>query len=389
MLVLDRRAPGDAAAAAGGMSRRAVMRGLGLGAGAVLLGGCGGPGGPAGSAPGRIQARDQRGRAIELDGPARRIVTIVIPAASLLVALDSGPGRLVGVNSSGAQAIRQGILGEMFPAAVAIPGDVADQSFAPNVETILGLDPDLVIQWGDRGSEIIAPLESAGLTVAGLSYGTQADLETWIELFGTLIGRRERARLLVDRMHQRLDALRARVTATAVTTATRPRILYLYQARGGLKVGGGGTYNDFYIDLVGGVNPAAGLPDQPAVDPEQVLAWDPDVILVGNFDAATPADVYDVAAWRGLSAVRRRRVYKIPLGGYRWDPPCQESPLMWSWLHALAHPDADPSAGRALRAAMVEEYQLLYGHALTDGQIDRILMTEQNAVSAHYEMFRA
>lgn len=386
MLVLDRRARGGVANHAGGVSRRAVVRGLGLAAGAVVLGGCGGAGGPTGSTPGRIQARDQRGRPIELDGPARRIVTIVIPAASLLVALDSGPGRLVGVNSSAAQAIRQGILGEMFPAAAGIRGDVADQSFAPNVETILGLDPDLVIQWGDRGSEIIAPLESAGLTVVELSYGTQADLETWIGLFGTLIDRPARARLLVDRMHQRLDALRARVTATA---GSRPKILYLYQARGGLKVGGGGTYNDFYIDLVGGVNPAVGLPDQPSVDPEQVLAWDPDVILVGNFDAATPADVYDVAAWRGMSAVRERRVYKIPLGGYRWDPPCQESPLMWSWLHAVAHPDADPAAGRALRAAMVDEYRLLYGHSLTDPQIDRILMIEQNAASAHYEMFRA
>ena len=49
-----------------------------------------------------------------------------------------------------------------------------------------------------------------------------------------------------------------------------------------------------------------------AVDVEQVVAWDPDVILLGNFDAAMPEDVYRSPAWRSLSAVRSRRVYKVP-----------------------------------------------------------------------------
>ena len=42
--------------------------------------------------------------------------------------------------------------------------------------------------------------------------------------------------------------------------------------------------------------------------------------------------------WQNVSAVRERRVYKVPLGGYRWDPPGQESPLMWHWLTDIAFP---------------------------------------------------
>jgi iron complex transport system substrate-binding protein len=366
----------------GGVSRRSLLRGLGVGAGAFAAGACGapGPGGPAGGTGPSVV--DQRGRRLELAGPVRRLVTIVIPAASMLMAIDSGVDCLVGMNSSAATAIRDGILGKIFPAAAHIAGDVADDSFAPNVESIVALDPDVVVQWGDRGSEIIAPLENAGVMVLGLKYGTQQDLETWIGLFGTLLGKPDRAAALVGRMHERLAGFRS----ASPSAAGKPKILYFNRLRGGITVGGNGSYNDFYINLVGGTNPAAGLSSQAGVSAEQVLAWDPDIVLVGNFDSATPEDVYANPAWQGMSAVRSRRVYKIPLGGYRWDPPCAESPLMWQWLRSIAFLDA--GAGQ-LRAQMQDDYRFLYNYDLTDADVDRILWTDVNAGSANYRWLYA
>ena len=78
------------------------------------------------------------------------------------------------------------------------------------------------------------------------------------------------------------------------------------------------------------------------LDVEQVLRWDPEVILLGNFDPAMPQDIYSDPVWQNISAVRSRRVYKVPLGGYRWDPPGQESPLMWHWLSDIAFPQTRP-----------------------------------------------
>ena len=365
-----------------GVSRRSLLRGVGVGAGALALGACGTPGsGGAGGGAG-LSVVDQRGRRIELAGPVRRLVTIVIPAASMVAAIDSGVDHLVGMNSSAAKAIQDGILGKIFPAADRIPGDVADDSFAPNVESIVALDPDVVVQWGDRGSEIIAPLENAGVRVLGLRYGTQQDLETWIGLFGTLLGKPDRAAALVGRMHDRLAAIRS----APPIVAGKPKILYFNRMRGGMTIGGNGSYTDFYINLVGGTNPAAGLSSQASVSAEQVLAWDPDVVLVGNFDSATPEDVYGNPVWQGMSAVRSRRVYKVPLGGYRWDPPCAESPLMWQWLRSIAFPEA--GAGQ-LRAQMHDDYRFLYNYDLTDADVDRILWTDLNAGSANYRRLYA
>ena len=64
-----------------------------------------------------------------------------------------------------------GSWGRSSPQAQDVRHDVADDTFTPNVEAVLALQPDLVIQWGDQGTGLIAPLENAGLAVVGLRTG--------------------------------------------------------------------------------------------------------------------------------------------------------------------------------------------------------------------------
>ena len=82
--------------------------------------------------------------------------------------------------------------------------------------------------------------------------------------------------------------------------------------------------------------------------------------------------------------MRSRRVYKVPLGGYRWDPPSHESPLMWRWLGQVVRPGA---ARVDLRAEVDRYYRLYYGRTPTAAQLRSILWSEANAGSAHYEQF--
>ncbi|MCG8351679.1 MAG: ABC transporter substrate-binding protein [Chloroflexales bacterium] len=328
-----------------------------------------------------ITVTDQRGTTLTLDQPADQIVTIPIPAAALMMAVDGSSERLVGIHPSSAQAIQGEILGEIFPEAGSIPSDVVGEGFAPNVESILALNPDLVIQWGNRGADLTAPLENAGLNVAGLNYGTQEDLETWITLFGDMIGEPERATQIIDWQRSSL----AEIQTQAETIGDEPpRIIYFNRLGEELRVAGSDTYNDFYIQLVGGVNPAAEVNGFTAVNAEQVLTWNPDIVLIGNFDEATPDDVYQNPLWQEMSAVVNQRVYKAPLGGYRWDPPNQESPLLWRWLAVLAFPEV---YAFDLRNDIRENYQLLYDYEPTEEQIDRILQLDVNIGAAAYERF--
>jgi len=49
-----------------------------------------------------------------------------------------------------------------------------------------------------------------------------------------------------------------------------------------LRVAGGKSYNNFYIDLAGGKNVANELGMFAVVGVEQILAWDPEVILLNG-----------------------------------------------------------------------------------------------------------
>jgi iron complex transport system substrate-binding protein len=120
----------------------------------------------------------------------------------------------------------------------------------------------------------------------------------------------------------------------------------------------------FNMVLLGAVNPARGGDFDwraKTVNAEQILAWDPDMILLNGFEEQlSPEDVYRGPVFADLSAVRHRRVYKFPLGGYRWDPESHESPLSWMWLSMVLYPD---NFDWPLRSVLAEQYQEIYDHA--------------------------
>ncbi|WP_427018101.1 ABC transporter substrate-binding protein [Pseudarthrobacter sp. P1] len=366
------------------VNRRAVLSMILAGGGAAALAACGPPN--AGSPPatgGPITLTDQRGKTLTFDKPVIRVVTIPMPSASLLVAVDQGADHLAAMHNASWVAMRDGTMGQMFPAVLEIPHDIATDDFTPNVESIRALNPDVVVQWSD--SRLTEPLENAGLKVIGLTNtGQQQDVDAWAALFATMLGKPDRAVQMKARSDGKLKAIQA----LAATRAAGSSILYINRFTGGLKVAGTGSYNDFYIKLVGGSNPATGPhgvagKGMVGVDVEQVLSWDPEVILLGNFDNALPKDVYSDPVLASTSAARNKRVYKVPLGGYRWDPPGQESPLMWQWLLDISFPVPSSS----LRATIPEYYGFLYGRTPTPAEIDTMLWLDANGGSANYQQF--
>ncbi|MCZ2403500.1 ABC transporter substrate-binding protein [Paenarthrobacter sp. Z7-10] len=313
------------------------------------------------------------------------MVTIPMPTASLLIAVDRRADHLVGMHNASWQAIRSGTMGRMFPDALKIPHGIATADFTPNVESIRALNPEAVVQWSD--SQLTDPLENAGLKVIGLANtGQQSDVDAWISLFAAMLGKPDRAMEMKARSDDELHTILALASGRS---GPGPGVLYFNRFSGGLKVAGNGSYNDFYIKAVGARNPATGDAGvkgsgMVGVDIEQVLAWNPDIMLLGNFDDALPPDLYSDSVWQNVAAVRNRRVYKVPLGGYRWDPPGQESPLMWRWLTDICFPRSGAST---LRGVIPGYFDFLYGRKPDQEEIDTMLWMNANSRSANYQQF--
>lgn len=332
-----------------------------------------------------IAVKDMQGRPLRLESPAERLITIPIPLASTVIALDGTINRLVGMHPLAKSAIETSYLGTLFPEAAKIESSIINgaspEGFAPNVEAVAALRPDLVVQWGGQGEDIVAPLENAGLKTGLVVYGDESRAREMLGFVGSVIGADEKARMLLDWRNTTWNAI-SEISKT-VAEKERPKVVYLLRAKNGLQVAGGGTYYDSYIKLAGGINPAAGLSNFKIVNTEQMAQWDPDVILLNNFeDGLDLSAITDDPILSATSAARNKRVYKLPMGGYRWDPPSQESPLTWMWLATLLHPDRfafDP------RAEIKAWYPKIYGATPSDAEIDGILRIKMNGGSAGYD----
>ena len=345
---------------------------------ALVVGAC------ANRASAQMRVDDQRGRPIVLPRPAERIVALPVPMASIVMALDGNSRRIVGMHPSARQSIQEGFLRRIFPEALSINADVTRGGmFAPNLESILTLRPDVVLQWTEPADAIRA-VEGAGLTVVGLTNSppTQRIHERNLAIVGEVIGRQKRVAELI-RMQQEMQR-RIEEAVAGLPASQKPRVLYLSGVRQSMRPAGRDTYQNFWIGLTGGANVAAFAGMNIAVNLEQIIAWNPQVVFIGTFDDATPDDIMRSPALAGVAAVRDRRVYKLPHGGYRWDPGSHESHLTWQWAVTLLHPER---AHFDLRGSMRDVYMFLYRYKLTDADIDEILQVRLNGSMEGYAAF--
>ena len=326
------------------------------------------------------QVVDQSGRTVELPEKVDHVVAIPIPLASMIMAVDGGPQRLSGMNIASRADFEFGLLGRMFPEATEVPSQVAGEGFVPNVEALAATGAQLVFQWGDRGDGIINPISALGIPVITVLYGDSSHASGWLRLVGAGLGKAERGNALADWFEQRSRDIAEH--ASQVPDDQRPRVLYLQRSRSGLIAAGKGSSVDGDIRMANGINVAEGVPGFAPVDVEQLLVWDPEVILLNNFEPGLlPSEFYQDTRLSTLSAVREKRVYSYPHGGFRWDPPSQESPLALDWLASVFHPE---HAQPGLRERIREAYQLLYGYDVTDEDLDHLLKIKGQGDSAHY-----
>jgi iron complex transport system substrate-binding protein len=182
----------------------------------------------------------------------------------------------------------------------------------PNVEILLALVPDLVISSGLEKPEVLAVLQQENIRVVNVQpHGFMAsfpELFDAISEIGEATGREAAAQSLVASMQSELAGVAARVGA--IEDTRRPRV-FVEVEESPLMTAGRGSFLDDLIARAGGQNVAREIDAAyPRIDAEQVIAWDPEVILIAHSNAPGEAAkrLAEHIGWSRVAAVQQKKI---------------------------------------------------------------------------------
>ena len=324
---------------------------------------------PSTSAAG-VTVTDFRGKEISLPGPAERIVCLLESALTGLYMLGA-EDRLVGISTNVYQ-------GTVFTYYAAMDERVRNKTLPTpgnwdfvNIENVVTLQPDLVIIWSHQ-EESIRAMEEKGIPVFGLFLKSFEDVHREIRALGELTGTGERAEELVTHTEETLEDIRKRTSG--LTEEERVRV-YLMWAQGELETAGKNSTGNELIELGGGVNVAAGIGQEHlVVNMENVLIWDPQVVVMWYNTRKDPADIMDLPVWRSISAAKNRRVHEFPdiFSCDFWTLKyllVVEMVAKWCYPAQFAHID--------LNMARIDLFQTFYGDKLPASALPELSLEER------------
>ena len=255
-------------------------------------------------------------------------------------------------------------------------GRLAGRGSTVSTETLLKLKPDLIFDIGTVDDTYLSAAQRVAQQT-GIPYvlvdGRLPDSPRQLREVGRLLGvgaRGEQLALYAEETFALVNRLRR-----SLAVENRPRV-YLGRGIDGLETGLEGSINMEVIEFAGGSNvaAAAGKGGLTRVSMEQILDWNPEIILTQEREFARR--VISDPLWHSLVAVRSGRVYCAPNLPFGWldGPPGVNRLIGVRWLLARLHPEQAPTSVRDdLRVATADFYRLFYGTDLPKDELDRLL----------------
>jgi len=239
---------------------------------------------------------DGLGREMSLDGPAQRIVSLAPSNTEMLFAIGAGD-----------QVVGRDNLSD-YPEAASTVTDIGSAFEALNTELIVSLEPDLVLAAEINTAEQVKQLEDLGLTVYYLKNPlTLEEMYGNLELVAQLTGHQEETAALIESLKARVAAVDEKIAPIS----SRFTVFYELDATDPAKpyTAGKGTFITQLIDRAGGYNIASDLDGYPQLSLEQVVAEDPDFIILGDARYGITAEsIAQRPGWENLSAVKNGQV---------------------------------------------------------------------------------
>ena len=300
-----------------------------------------------------VTVTDQAGREVTIEEEPQKLVSGYYISTSLLIALDLDE-KLVGIE---AKADTRSIYHLSAPELLELPSVGTAKEF--DLEGCAALEPDLVILPMSL-QDTAGTLEELGIQALVVNPEDQELLSGMISLIGTVTNTEGRAQSLLDFTSEQEARL-----AEALADVETPSV-YLAGNSSLLSTAGDAMYQSDMIRMAGGVNAAAEITDTywAEISYEQLLAWDPEYIVLASDADYTVEDVLADQNLAECTAVVNGNVYQIPGDAEAWDSPVPSGILGAVWLSSVLHPEECPEADSA--AVIDEYYETFYGFTYSE-----------------------
>lgn len=244
-----------------------------------------------------ITLTDVLDRQVTFDAPAQRVVVGFYPEDYMAIGTEAAYDRVVGMSKYIWQA--RPANWEMYldhrPSLDEIPGIGRVDTKTFSVEKVISLNPDLIMlaDWQYKGlGGDVERLEAAGIPVVVVDYNAQT-LERHVkstEIIGVITGQEERAKTIADEYTQNLQMIQTRLEQANLP---KPTVYTEYGSAGVNEVG-----YTFGKNMWGAISTMAGGDNISApyvewwgkLNPEQILAENPDVIVMTGYETSGSDD---------------------------------------------------------------------------------------------------
>jgi len=253
-----------------------------------------------------IAVTDFRNKQLQLEKPAQRIVCLIESALSGLYMLGA-EDKIVGISTA--------VYKENVAPQYAAMDDRIKEKIIPapgnwdfvNIESVITLQPDLIIIWASQ-KESIQSIEEKGIPVYGVELDSYNDIYKEILDLGILTGTEKRANWLIQYTQQEVE----RFSRIVHRDHTDIISVYYMWAQGMLESSGTQSTVNELLELAGAINACQAAQEHLVVNMENILSWNPDVIVMWYNETMDPEDVMAQSMWKYVNAVKNKRVYELP-----------------------------------------------------------------------------
>ncbi len=324
---------------------------------------------------GNTTITDMIGRSVNVPGQINTVLATSPPVTNLVYML--APDKLAGWNSNLTDEEK-----EYMPSKYQNLPNVGGWygTYTGNPETFIAMKPDIILDdvsltKNSSSTDQINDMQQKMGSISVVSVLSSTNITNYtpsIQFIGKLLGAQKQA----DDLVAFYNNVSQNVTSTVSSIPDNEKVrAYYAEGPTGLQTDPSGSMHSQLINFCGGINvaqvPVTQGNGMSEVSMEQVLKWNPDVIITNN--PQFYSGIYSNSSWSEVKAVQNHKVYLTPTVPLGWfdRPPGVNTIIGIPWTAKVLYPDKFKDLN--MTSLTKEFYSEFYHANLTDSDVKNVL----------------